>query len=194
MCKSFPRQMLRLSKDYTMNACWRSKDGMASPSRIGAAVLALPAWEQAYEAVLAKDCLALGARFCPVEKAGEEGRVRYELAPGTVVAVASARSSSPQRAYAVGEDGTVEEISTAAAEDRIDPAGADRRAWRRRCSRVGLGERPFRFDAALGHGYDADTVYDWAGEEYVAACVRATARCIWMRAVTYEEAVSLGVA
>ncbi|KMO22319.1 hypothetical protein [Methylobacterium platani] len=127
-------------------------------------------------------------------KAAGEDRVRYELAPGAVVAVAGARSQAPQRAYVARADGTVEEISVTAAEDRIDPAGTARRAWRRRCSRVGLGERPFRFSAALGHGYEADTVYDWAGEEYVAACVRATARCVWLRAVTYEEAVSLGVA
>ena len=177
-----------------MNAWWRSKDGMASPSRKEAAVLVLPAWEQACEAVLAKDSLALGARFCPVEKAAGDGRARYELAPGTVVAVASARSLAPQRAYAVEADGTVTEISAAAAEDLVDPAGANRRAWRRRCSRVGLNERPFRFPAALGHGYEAETVYGWAGEENVAVCVRATARCAWFRAVTYEEAVALGLA
>lgn len=177
-----------------MNACWRSKDGMASPSRIATPVLAIPAWEQAFEAVLAKDSLALGARFCPVEKAAGDDRARYELAPGTVVAVASARSHAPQRAYVVEADGTVAEISAAAAEDRIDPAGANRRAWRRRCSRCGLTEAPFRFPVPAGHGYEAETVYGWAGEEHVAACVRATARCAWFRAVTYEEALELGVA
>lgn len=177
-----------------MNACWRSKDGMASPSRIATPVLALPEWEGACEAVLEGDRLALGARFCPVEKAGEDGRVRYELAPGTVVAVASARSTSPQRAYSVGEDGTVEEISTAEAEDRIDPTGTARRAWRRRTSRCGLTERPYRFPVAAGHGFEADVIYGWAGEEHVAACTRATARCVWLRAVTYEEAVELGLA
>ncbi|WP_143132050.1 hypothetical protein [Methylobacterium sp. 174MFSha1.1] len=167
---------------------------MSDPSRNGVAVLVMPAWEQAYEAVLAKDCLALGARFCPVEGAHEDGRARYELAPGTVVAVASARSSSPSRAYVVEADGTVAEISTAAAEDLVDPAGANRRAWRRRCSRVGLTEAPCRFAVPAGHGYEAETVYGWAGEEHVAACVRATARCAWFRAVTYEEALELGVA
>ncbi|AWI88378.1 hypothetical protein C0214_09040 [Methylobacterium sp. DM1] len=167
---------------------------MRDPSRIGAAVLALPAWEQAFEAVMFKDSLSLGARFCPVEKADGDDRARYELAPGTVVAVAGARSSSPQRAYAVGEDSTVEEISAAAAEDRIDPAGAARRAWRRRCARVGLTETLYRFPVPAGHGYEAESVNDWAGEEYVAACVRATARCVWLRAVTYEEAVALGLA
>lgn len=177
-----------------MDTWSRSKDGMRNPSRTATPVLAIPAWEQACEAVLKGDRLALGARFCPVEKADGGDRVRFEIAPGTVVAVAGARSSSPSRVYAVGEDGTVEEISTAAAEDRIDPAGAARRAWRRRCSRVGLTETPYRFPAALGHGYEVDTVYGWAGEENVAACVRATARCVWLRAVTYEEAVALGLA
>ncbi|MEE8626781.1 MULTISPECIES: hypothetical protein [Methylobacterium] len=167
---------------------------MASPSRTATPVLAIPAWEQAYEAVLTKDCLALGARFCPVEKAAGDDRARYELAPGTVVAVASARSSSPSRAYVARADGNVEEISAAAAEDRIDPAGAARRAWRRRCSRCGLTETPCRFPVPAGHGYEADVVYDWAGEEHVAACVRATAKCVWLRAVTYEEAVELGLA
>lgn len=177
-----------------MNACSGFKNGITSPSRNGVAVLALPAWEQACEAVLVKDCLALGARFCPVDGAAGDDRVRFELAPGTIVAVAAARSSGPSRAYAARADGTVEEISVTAAEDRIDPAGAARRAWRRRCSRVGLGESPFRFDAALGHGYEADTVYGWAGEEHVAACTRATARQVWLRAVTYEEALELGLA
>ncbi len=63
---------------------------MRDPSRNGGAVLAIPAWERAYEAVLEGDSLALGARFCPVEGAFEDGRVRFELAPGAVVAVASA--------------------------------------------------------------------------------------------------------
>ncbi|KTS34222.1 hypothetical protein NS228_05285 [Methylobacterium indicum] len=167
---------------------------MSDPSRKEAEVLSLPAWEQACEAVLEGDRLALGARFCPVEKAAGDDRARYELAPGTVVAVASARSLAPQRAYAVEADGTVTEISAAAAEDRIDPAGAARRAWRRRCSRVGLTEAPCRFPVPAGHGYEADVVYDWAGEEHVAACTRATDRRVWLRAVTYEEAVELGLA
>ncbi|BAQ47660.1 hypothetical protein [Methylobacterium aquaticum] len=121
-------------------------------------------------------------------------QARYAVPPGTLVAVAPPRSSSPSRAYAVEPDGTVAELPLAEAEDRIDPEGAGRRAWRRRTSRCGLGERPFRFDAAAGHGYEADVIYDWAGEEYVAACTRATARCVWMRAVTYEEARELGIA
>lgn len=177
-----------------MNSWGATKDGASSPSRIAAPVLVLPAWERTYEAVLAEDCLALGARICPVQDADGGDRARYELAPGTLVTVAPQRSSSPTRAYAAAADGTVAELPLAEAEDRIDPEGAGRRAWRRRTSRCGLSERAFRFDAAAGHGYEAGVVYDWAGEEYVAACTRATARCVWMRAVTYEEARELGIA
>lgn len=176
-----------------MDTWWRSKDGMIDPSRTATPVLAIPAWEQACEAVLEGDRLALGARFCPVEKADGDGRARYELAPGTVVAVASARSSSPQRAYAVEADGTVAEIPLVEAEDRIDPAGGARRAWRRRCIRAGLTEKPTRFTFQR-HSYEVGVVYDWAGEDYVAVVTRAGPVCVWARAVTYEEAVSLGLA
>ncbi len=186
-----------------MNACWRSKDGMRDPSRTATPVLAIPAWEQACEAVLAEDCLALGARICPVDRTDERvrrgryedsyPRSHYAVPAGAVVAVAPGSGRVPHRAY-VGRDDGVAEIPFAEAEDLIDPAGANRRAWRRRVRASGLTATPRRFRMAPGHGYEADVVYDRHGQEYVALCTRASDRYVWLRAVTYEEAVSLGVA
>lgn len=186
-----------------MNACSGSKDGMAGPSRIALPVLVLPAWERAYEAALAEDVLSLGARICPVDTTDVRvrrggwtagyPRAEYELAPGRVVAVAPGSGRVPHRAYVAGEDG-VAEISFAEAEDRIDAAGAGRRAWRRRIARARLTEKPRRHHMTAGHGYEAETVCDWGGEEYVAAITKAGPAYVWARAVTYAEAVELGVA
>lgn len=187
-----------------MNACCGSKDGMAGPSRTATPVLVLPAWERAYEGALAEDCLALGARFCPTwetdERVRQGGwtagypRAEYDLVPGTVVAVAPGSGRVPHRAYVAGADGKVAEIPFAEAEDLIDPAGANRRAWARRVRASGLPATPRRFRRQQGHGFEPDVVYDWGGQEYVAVVTRAGASYVWARAVTYAEAVELGVA
>ncbi|TGD95238.1 hypothetical protein [Methylobacterium nonmethylotrophicum] len=182
-----------MSKEYGSCSWGPDKDGVSSPSRIAAPILAIPAWERAYEAVLVGDSLALGARFCPVQDADGGDRARYELAPGTLVAVAPPRSSSPNRAYAVEPDGTVAEVSLVEAEDRIDPAGEGRRSWRRRCVRAGLTDVPTRFTFQR-HSYEVGVVYPWGGEDYVAVVTRAGERYVWARAVTYAEAQSLGIA
>ena len=186
-----------------MNSCSGFKDGMAGPSRIALPVLVLPAWERAYEAALAEDCLALGARICPVDTTDERvrrggwtagyPRAHYELAPGTVVAVAPGSGRVPHRAHVAHADG-VAEVTFAEAEDLIDPAGAGRRAWRRRIARAWLTETPRRHRMTPGHGYVVDEVYDWGGEEYAAVCTKAGPSYVWLRAVTYAEAQALGIA
>ncbi|MEH3146469.1 MAG: hypothetical protein PGN34_14215 [Methylobacterium frigidaeris] len=184
------------------NAC-SPEDEEDDPARNEVPVLTLPAWERAYAAGLAEDCLALGDRLRPAARTDERvrrgryedayPRSHYAVAPGAVVAVAPGSGRVPHRAY-VGRDDGVAEIPFAEAEDLIDPAGANRRAWRRRVLASGLTETPHRFRLAPGHGYEADVVYDWCRQEYVAACVRAGERYVWLRAVTYEEAVALGLA
>lgn len=186
-----------------MNACDAAKDGASGPSRTAAPVLVIPAWEKAYEAVLQEDCLALGDRLRPVDRTDERvrrgryenayPRAHYELAPGTVVVVAPASSRVPHRAYVAGADG-VTEISFVEAGDLIDPAGANRRAWHRRVRASGLKETPTRHHMTPGHGFEADVVYDWHGQEYVALVTRTGPAYVWARAVTYAEAQALGIA
>ncbi|MEN3234062.1 MULTISPECIES: hypothetical protein [Methylobacterium] len=153
--------------------------------------------------MLAEDFLALGARICPVQRTDERvrrgryeysyPRAHYAVPHGAVVAVAPGSGRVPHRAY-VGRDDGVAEISSAAAEDLLDPAGANRRAWRRRVLASGLTETPRRFRMAPGHGFEPETIYDWCRQEYVAACTKAGERYVWLRAVTYAEAVALGIA
>ena len=186
-----------------MNAWWRSKDGTPDPSRTGDAILVLPAWERAYEATLSEDCLALGARICPVDRTEERvrrgryvaayPRAHYAVAPGAVVVVAPGSGRVPHRAY-VGRDDGVTEVSFIEAGDRIDPAGANRRAWHRRVRASGLKATPTRHHMTAGHGYEADVVYDWHGQAYVALVTRAGPSYVWARAVTYAEAMALGIA
>ncbi|KQT55429.1 hypothetical protein ASG52_24830 [Methylobacterium sp. Leaf456] len=120
-------------------------------------------------------------------------RAHYELAPGTVVVVAPGSGRVPHRAYVSRDDG-VAEISFVEAGDRIDPAGANRRAWHPRVRSSGLTEKPRRFRREPGHEFEADKVYDLYGQEHVALCTRACAAYEWLRAATYAEAVELGVA
>lgn len=204
MCKSFPSLMLRISNDYMIFACEATKDGASGPSRIATPVLVLPAWEKACEAVLEQDCLALGRRLSPVDRTDERvrrGRIEdayprahYEVAPGTVVVVAPASSRVPHRAYVGRDDGTAAEVMFVQAGDLIDPDGTGRRAWQRRIRAAGLTETPRRHRMTPGHGYGVDVVYDWQGQEYVAVVTRTGLSYVWARAVTYAEAVSLGIA
>ncbi len=108
--------------------------------------------------------------------------------------VAPASSRVPHRAYVAAADGTVAEVTFVAAGDLIDPAGANRRAWERRIRATGLTATPTRHRMEPGHGYEADVVYDRHGQPHVALCTRAADRYVWLRAVTYAEAISLGVA
>lgn len=186
-----------------MNACEAAKDGASGPSRTAAPVLVIPSWERAYAAALQEDCLALGDRLQPVERTDERvrrGRIEdaypralYSVAPGAVVVVAPGSGRVPQRAY-VGRDDGVAEISFVQAGDLIDPAGVGRRAWQRRIRATGLTETPRRFRREPGHGYEADVVYGLYGQEHVALCTKAASAYVWLRAVTYAEAVSLGIA
>ncbi|MBY0254560.1 MAG: hypothetical protein K2X54_24800 [Methylobacterium organophilum] len=121
-------------------------------------------------------------------------RAHYELAPGTVVVVAPGSSRVPHWAYVAGADGMVSEVSLIEAGDLIDPAGTGRRAWQRRIRATGLTATPRRFRREPGHDYEADVVYGLYGQEHVALCTRAAASYVWLRAVTYAEAVELGVA
>ncbi|WP_156384030.1 hypothetical protein [Methylobacterium sp. Leaf456] len=121
-------------------------------------------------------------------------RAHYELAPGTVAVVAPGSGRVPHRAYVGRDDGTVAEISFIEAGDRLDPAGANRRAWHRRVRASGLTATPTRHRMEPGHGYEADVVYDRHGQPHVALCTRAADRYVWLRAVTYAEAQALGVA
>lgn len=186
-----------------MNACEAAKDGTPGPSRTAAPVLRIPAWEKACAVALDEDCLALGDRLRPVDRTDERVRAggwtasyprsHYDVAPGAVVVVAPGSGRVPHRAYVAGADG-VAEISFIAAGDLIDPAGAIRRAWHRRVRASGLTATPTRHRMTPGHGFDVDTVYDRHGQEHVALCTRAATSYVWFRAVTYAEAVELGVA
>ncbi|MFC7664552.1 hypothetical protein ACFQWF_20215 [Methylorubrum suomiense] len=187
-----------------MIACEAAKNGVPGPSRIASPVLVIPAWEKACEAILVEDCVALGRRLSPVDRTEERvrrgryeeayPRAHYELAPGTVVVVAPGSGRVPHRAYVAGADGAMVEISFIEAGDRIDPAGTGRRAWQRRIRATGLTETPRRFRREPGHSFEADVVYGLYGQEHVALCTKAADRYVWLRAVTYAEAVSLGVA
>lgn len=183
-----------MSNEYAGYSLSAEKDGVRDPSRKGTAILALAPWEALHGALTVEDYLALGIRLSPARRTDERGRRgHYELPEGGVVAVTMEGGRVPIRAY-VTRDGAAVEISLQEAEDLIDPAGAGRRAWRRRINRSALTATPFRFTFQTGDGYEADTIYDWRGQECVAACVRATERCVWLRAVTYAEAVELGIA
>lgn len=187
-----------------MNACCVTKDGARDPSRNGAPVLVVPAWEKVCEAVLEQDCLALGRRLSPVDRTDERvrrGRIEdayprshYAVVPGTVVVVAPASSRVPHRAYVAGADGTVAEISFVEAGDLLDPTGVGRRAWGRRIRAAGLTATPRRFRREPGHAFETDVVYDLYGQEHIALCTKAGPAYVWLRAVTYAEAVSLGIA
>ena len=186
-----------------MNACEAAKDGASVPSRIAAPVLVIPAWERAYAAALQEDCLALGDRLQPVALTDERvrrgryedafPRSHYAVAPGAVVVVAPGSGRVPHRAYASRPDG-VAEISFVEAGDLIDPAGTGRRAWQRRIRAAGLTETPRRFRREPGHAFEVDVVYGLYGQEHVALCTKAGGAYVWLRAVTYAEAVSLGIA
>lgn len=187
-----------------MNACCAGKDGACDPSRIAPAILVVPAWEKACEAVLEQDCVAPGRRLSPVDRTDERvrrGRIEdayprahYAVAPGMVVVVAPASGRVPQRAYVGRDDGTVAEISFIEAGDLLDPTGVGRRAWGRRIRATGLTEKPRRFRREPGHAFEVDVVYDLYGQEHVALCTKAGPAYVWLRAVTYAEAVELGVA
>ncbi|WP_375463004.1 hypothetical protein [uncultured Methylobacterium sp.] len=169
--------------------------------------LSLPPWEILHAATLdATGALAAGERLRPVEHtvgrshaAGFDTvtpRCHYDLSDlpdGTVLVVLGTNRRYPDRALLVRARECVP-IPEVEAEDLLDPAGARCRAWQRRVRRTLLRPEPVRHTLGPGHGFEADTLADWQGEEYVAACVRTTARQVWVRAATFEEAEALGVA
>ena len=181
-----------MSNEYGTYPCGPGKDGGGDPSRTEAAILALPAWERVHEALIAADYLDLGTRLKPAWRADE--LAHYEVPVGAVVVVATGVGLLVHRAYIAREDGVAVGISIPTAEDILDPAGAPRRAWGRRVSDARLKARPIRFHMRPGHGYEVDVVYDWRGQEYVALCTRACEAYVWLRGVTYAEAVELGIA
>lgn len=123
-------------------------------------------------------------------------RAHYDVAglpEGAILVVLRIGGRYPIRALAV-RDGACMEIPESEAADVLDPAGARRRAWRRRVLRTTLTSEPVRYRMELGHAMEAGFVYDWCGVPDVAACNRATPQRVWVRAATYEEAEALGIA
>lgn len=170
-------------------------------------MLTLPLYETVHRAVLdGRRALRAGERLWSssetIERRQSAGgvhvlpRAHYEvsvLPEGAILVVLHAGGRYPIRALAV-RAGACVEIPESEAEDALDPAGARRRAWRRRVLRTTLTDEPVRYKMEPGHGWEADTIYDWCGVPNVAACVRATPQRVWVRAVSYEEAEALGVA
>ena len=71
-----------------------------------------------------------------------------------------------------------------------NPVISCRNAWKL----FGPNPRQYLKSMPAGHGYEADVVYDWHGQAYVALVTRAGPSYVWARAVTYAEAMALGIA
>ncbi|WP_438345789.1 hypothetical protein [Methylorubrum populi] len=96
--------------------------------------------------------------------------------------------------HAVVRDGALVPVSEQAAEDLIDPAGAAERRYRAAVVAVGWPDRLTRIVAEPGHDWQADGAYP-ADDEGLAHvyCAKLAGPFVWVRNVTYPEAVALGV-
>ncbi|MCP1542783.1 hypothetical protein [Methylorubrum extorquens] len=107
-------------------------------------------------------------------------------AEGTVV--------DTRRGHAVVRGGALVSLSEAEAEDLVDPAGAAERRYRAAVVAAGWPDKLKRIVAPAGHDWQADGAYptDDASLAHV-YCAKTAGRHIWVRNVTYREAVALGV-
>lgn len=111
------------------------------------------------------------------------------LAEGQVVALWGGRDG-----HAVVRGGALVAVSEQAAEDLVDPAGAAERRYRAACLAARWPDRLTRIVAPTGHDWQPGAAYpaDDAGCAHV-YCERVAGRHVWVRAVTYPEALSLGI-
>jgi hypothetical protein len=91
-------------------------------------------------------------------------------------------------------DGVLVLIGEVEALDLLDPARAAERRYRRAVLRNGLPERETRHVYSPGHDWEAGCAspVDDEGLAHI-YCARVQGRHVWTRAVTYPEAVALGV-
>ncbi|GAB6843005.1 hypothetical protein JCM2811A_20060 [Methylorubrum rhodinum] len=96
--------------------------------------------------------------------------------------------------HAIVRGGVLVALSESEAEDLVDPAGAAERRYRAAVVAAGWPDRLKRITAEPGHDWQADGTYptDDAGLAHV-YCERIAGRHVWVRNVTYPEAVSLGI-
>lgn len=113
-------------------------------------------------------------------------RLESTPAEGTVVAT--------RDGHAVVRGGALVAISQSEAEDLVDPAGAPERRYRAAVVAAGWPDRLKRIVAPAGHDWVADGAYPAYDQELAHVfCAKVEGRHVWIRAVTYAEAVALGV-
>ncbi|WP_124262982.1 hypothetical protein [Methylobacterium sp. XJLW] len=96
--------------------------------------------------------------------------------------------------HAVVRSGALVPVSEQAAEDLVDPAGASERRYRAAVVAAGWPDRLTRIVAEPGHDWQADGAYPADDDELAHVyCARVAGRHVWVRNVTYPEAVALGV-
>ncbi len=96
--------------------------------------------------------------------------------------------------HAVVREGVLVPVSEQQAEDLVDPAGASERRYRAAVVAAGWPDRLTRIVAEPGHDWQADGAYP-TDDQGLAHVYRAklAGRHVWVRNVTYAEAVALGV-
>jgi hypothetical protein len=127
--------------------------------------------------------VAMAGVFFPLRRVK---RLAAMPADGTVVATRSG--------HAVVRDGVLVPVPESEAEDLVDPAGAAERRYRAAVRAAGWPDRLTRIVAEPGHDWQPDGAYpaDDDGLAHV-YCAKTAGRHVWVRAVTYAEAVDLGV-
>lgn len=127
--------------------------------------------------------VAMAGTFLPLRRVG---RLESLPADGTVVAT--------RDGHAVVRGGALVAVSEQAAEDLVDPAGAAERRYRAAVVAAGWPDQLTRIVAPAGHDWQADGAYpvDDEGLAHVYA-ERVAGRFVWVRNVTYREAVAIGV-
>ena len=94
------------------------------------------------------------------------------------------------RAHYVVRSGELVQVTPGEASDILAPAGAARRAYEWRVRKSGLTQALKRVPVSPGHGYEEMEICEWRGAW--AAIERVTARQVWVRAATWEEALEVG--
>lgn len=142
-----------------------------------------------WTAVLWPDVLA-------VARQGERIPADTVLQEGTVVILAlrGRPRAIGLRGTAVVRSGMLVPVGEAEAVDIIDPARASERRYLRAVRRAGLPERETGHVCQPGHDWEAGCAspVDDEGLAHV-YCARVQGRHVWTRAVTYVEAVALGI-
>jgi hypothetical protein len=124
--------------------------------------------------------VAMAGTFFPLRRVE---RLESMPADGTVVAT--------RDGHAVIRDGALVSVSEQAAEDLVDPAGAAERRYRAAVVAAGWPDELKRIVAEPGHDWQADGAYPTDDAELAHVyCERVQGRHVWVRNVTYPEAVA----